>query len=268
MPAPALRRPPVRTSACYAAAFAPPLLSPERPVPAFLSGRSEAVVAGRYDIHRNNVTVSLINALAGIYPAVERITGSDFFRAMARFHVREIPPVSPLLFDYGRDFPNFVARYEYARTMPWLADVARIERAWLDAYHGAEAAPLPADLLGAVPHGKLAGLVFVSHPTTLLIRSRYPAVTIFSMNRSNGPVVPVDRIEPEDAMITRPDADVVVSHLPPGGYRFLSQLILGVPLGEAAAVTLEETPAFDLPEMIAGMIRVGAFTTIKHGDGL
>ena len=49
---------------------------------------------------------------------------------------------------------------------------------------------------------------------------------------------------------------------------FLSQLILGVPLGEAAAVALEETPAFDLPETIAGMIRVGAFTTIKHGDGI
>jgi hypothetical protein len=27
--------------------------------------------------------------------------------------------------------------------MPWLADTARIERAWLDAYHAADAEPLP-----------------------------------------------------------------------------------------------------------------------------
>ena len=37
---------------------------------------------------------------------------------------------------------RFHRSYEYARSMPWLADVARIERAWLDAYHAADAEPL------------------------------------------------------------------------------------------------------------------------------
>ena len=72
----------------------------------------------------------------------QRITGVDFFRAMARFHIRATPPTSPLLFEYGRDFPDFIETYEYARAMPWLADIARIERAWLDAYHAADAGPL------------------------------------------------------------------------------------------------------------------------------
>ena len=93
-------------------------------------------------MYRNNVTVSLIDALAAVYPAVQRITGVDFFRAMARFHVRATPPTSPLLFEYGRDFPAFIEGYEYAQAMPWLADTARIERAWLDAYHAADAEPL------------------------------------------------------------------------------------------------------------------------------
>ena len=44
-----------------------------------------------------------------------RITGEDFFRAMARFHVRATPPTSPLLFEYGRDFPDFIESYEYAQ---------------------------------------------------------------------------------------------------------------------------------------------------------
>ena len=39
-------------------------------------------------------------------------------------------------------FPTSSRRYEYAQSMPWLADVARIERAWLDAYHAADAEPL------------------------------------------------------------------------------------------------------------------------------
>jgi len=62
----------------------------------------------RYNVYRNNVTVSLINALAATYPAVQRITGVEFFRVMARFHVRATPPTSPLLFEYGRDFPAFI----------------------------------------------------------------------------------------------------------------------------------------------------------------
>ena len=75
---------------------------------------------------------------------------------MARFHVRATPPTSPLLFEYGRDFPDFIARYEHARAMPWLADVARIERAWLDAYHAADAEPLAPAALAAIPPDRLA----------------------------------------------------------------------------------------------------------------
>jgi hypothetical protein len=250
----------------FAASFAPSLLDPERAVPSCLLAPCREAAAKRYGIHRNNVTVSLINVLAAIYPAVRRITGPDFFQAMARFHVRTMPPRSPLLFEYGRDFADLIDRYEYARNMPWLADVARLERAWLDAYHVADAEPLSIDLLSTVAQEKLARLVFVAHPATRLVRSEHPAVTIFAMNRGDGPVEPVTRIEPEDALITRPGANVVVSHLPPGGYRFLSQLILGTPLGEAAAVAFSEAPFFDLARSIAGMIEAGAFTAIRQGD--
>src|SRR6516162_10639279 len=119
----------------FAAAFAPGLTDPTRATPADVVGPRGKAAIKRYNVYRNNVTVSLINALAAIYPAVQRITGVDFFRAMARFHVRATPPTSPLLFEYGRDFPEFIEQYEHASSMPWLADTARIERAWLDAYH-------------------------------------------------------------------------------------------------------------------------------------
>ena len=126
----------------YASDFTPALLDPERAPPAIVSGPNGKSAGKRYNVYRNNVTVSLINALAATFPATQRITGVDFFRAMARFHIRATPPTSPLLFDYGHGFPDFIERYEYARAMPWLADVARIERAWLDAYHAADAKPL------------------------------------------------------------------------------------------------------------------------------
>src|SRR5215470_19732431 len=135
----------------YAAAFSCALLDPDVAIPAVVVGPKSKAAVKRYNVYRNNVTVSLINALAAAFPATLRITGVDFFRAMARFYVRATPPSSPLLFEYGQDFPDFIERYEYAQSVPWLSDVARIERAWLDAYHAADVQSLMAHELAAAP---------------------------------------------------------------------------------------------------------------------
>src|SRR5271156_1592062 len=155
---------PRRPQDSYTAMFSSALLRPERETPSLIAGPKGKGVVKRYNVYRNNVTVSLIEALAATFPAVRRITGEEFFRAMARFHIRETPPNSPLLFEYGRDFPPFVAGYEYAQDMPWLADVARIERAWLDAYHAADAEPLSPSALAAVPAERLPPPPFLSPP--------------------------------------------------------------------------------------------------------
>lgn len=250
----------------YAVGFVSALLDPERATPAAVTGPNGKAAKKRYNVYRNNVTVSLINALAAAFPATQRITGTDFFRAMARFHVRATPPKSPLLFEYGRDFPDFVERYEYAQSMPWLADVARIERAWLDAYHAADAEPLAPQALASIAGEQLADTVLTPHPATRIVRSHFPAVTVFAANRREGPVGRIEATEPEDALVTRPALEVMVRHLPSGGAVFLTRLIEGEPLGVAAAAALADCPTFDLSGNIAGMLSAGAFTAIQQGD--
>ena len=244
----------------YPADFTPALLDPDRLTPAGVAGPNGKAADKRYNVYRNNVTVGLINALAATFPATLRITGTEFFRAMARFHVRATPPTSPLLFEYGREFPDLIESYEYAKSMPWLAYVARIELAWLEAYHSADAEPLAAQNLVSVAPERLADVVLTAHPATRVLRSRFPAVTIFAANRSIGPVGRIEATEPEDALVTRPGLEVVVRRLPPGGAVFLTRLIAGEPLGVAAMAALTESPNFDLSSNIAGMIEAGAFT--------
>jgi Putative DNA-binding domain len=250
----------------FAASFARGLMNPADATPDDVVGPRGKSAVKRYNVYRNNVTVSLIDALAAIYPAVQRITGVEFFRAMARSHIRATPPASPLLFEYGRDFPAFIEAYEYAQDTPWLADTARIERAWLDAYHAADAPPLSPDVLAAVPPDTVGDLVFTAHPTTRIVRSPYPAVAIFAMNRVEGPVTPLESSAAEDALVTRPEMEVTVRLLPPGGAAFLTSLVGGERLGEAAATAFAEAPSFDLTGSIAGMIEAGVFTAIHIGD--
>ena len=255
-----------RREPSFAANFAPALINPERATPAMITGPKGKLAIKRFNVYRNNVTVSLIDALASIYPAVQRITGVEFFRAMARFHIRATPPRSPLLFEYGRDFPAFIEHYEYAQSMPYLADVARIERAWLDAYHAQDALPLTPEALAAVHPERLADVVFTPHPATRIVRSEFSAVTIFAANRTDGPIGLIESATPEDALITRPDLEVVVRHLPPGGAIFLTHLVKGETLGAAVTAALESERSFDIPANISGMIEAGAFTTINPGD--
>jgi malonyl CoA-acyl carrier protein transacylase len=67
-------------------------------------------------------------------------------------------------------------------------------------------------------------------------------------------------------LITRPHLDVAVRHLPPGGAAFLTSLIAGHTLGEAAASALADFLSFDIASGIAGMIEAGAFVAVAIGD--
>jgi hypothetical protein len=140
--------------------------------------------------------------------------------------------------------------------------VARIERAWLDAYHAADAEPLAHEALAGVPPGQLADIGFVAHPATRLLRSRHPAVSLFAAARSGGSTEGIETAGPEDALVTRPGPEVVVRRLPAGGAAFLESLMAGEPLGAAAAAALDESPDFDLAANVAGMLAAGAFAAI------
>jgi hypothetical protein len=253
-------------SAGFAGGFAAALLDPElAPASDIVGPRGKAAIK-RYAVYRNNVTVSLIDALAATYPAVQRLVGADFFRAMARFHLRASPPTSPLLLEYGRDFPAFIATYEYARDLPYLADVARVERAWLDAYHAADMDPLAAAALADIAPEGLAEIRLVAHPATRILRSAYSATSIFAANRGAEAPERLDASEAEDALVTRPDMEVAVRRLPPGGAVFVTSLVGGATLGEAAADAFAEASNFDLGASLAGMIEAGAFTSLVQGD--
>jgi hypothetical protein len=142
--------------------------------------------------------------------------------------------------------------------------VARIERAWLDAYHASDAEPLSPRALTSLPPESLADTVFAPHPASRIARSAYPAVTIFAANRSDAPRQ-IEANDPEDALVTRPGLEVIVRRLPPGGAIFLLRLIAGEPLGAAAAAALADSPEFDLPANLTGMIEAGVFTAANQG---
>lgn len=250
----------------YDDAFGAVLLNPDRATPQGVSGPHGKAAIKRFNVYRNNVTHSLVTALSEIFPAVAMILGDENFRMIAREFLRVHPPRSRLVFEYGHGFGDFLAGFEPIRHLKYLPDVARLERAWLDAFHAADRTPLaPADL-AALPPEALAEARFTPDPAMHLLRSDYAVHTIFTAHRT-GPMP--DRIDAgiaEAALVTRPALDVQVRGLNRGQFAFLYALANGAALQQAAGAALEADPGFDLSAAIALMLESGAFETCHAGD--
>ncbi|MEM9999359.1 MAG: DNA-binding domain-containing protein [Pseudomonadota bacterium] len=243
------------------------LLNPAAPTPEGVVGPEGKGARTRYNVYRNNVTVSLINAMADIFPATQRIVGEEFFRALAREYVRVHPPTSPLLFLYGEHFPDFLSSFEHVRHLPYLADVARLERAWLTAYHAADVEPLDPGQLANFPPDQIGALTFTAKPGTAIIASSYPVFTIYAMNRDLMTVGPVDLAMAENVLVTRPDADVVVTPTSaPETAFFMSLMDDSQTLETAAANAMALDPAFNLNDALAKLFGTGASSTAVLAD--
>ena len=247
-------------------AFAAALVDPALAVPAGLVGPDRETSAKRFAVYRNNVAVGLINALQAAYPAVDRLVGGEFFRAMARAYTLTGQRTSPILLEYGAGFADFIAEFEPAASLPYLPDVARIERAWTEAYHAPDAVALEPAALAETQNDRIADVRFVLHPSVRFVSSQFPAFTIWRMNVEGGEPAPVDLASGgEDVLLARPDADVEVRSMPPGGAKFVSVLASGKPLAEAAEAALSVDENFDLSASLEALIGQGFI--VEYGFG-
>ncbi|PWV97210.1 putative DNA-binding protein [Hoeflea marina] len=241
------------------AGFAASLLAPDLPVPAGVVGPRGKKAGKRFAVYRNNVAVGLAGALGDIFPVVRKLVGDGFFRAMALVYVAQEPPGSPLMFEYGQGFAAFLEDFEPVSQLLYLPDVARLERAWLDAFHAADVEPLDPGALGRVAPEALAELTFTVHPATRIIDSDFAIVSIFSASREDQDISGIRPRQAQSALVTRPGDWVEVRGLPPGASTLFKALIAGVRLGEAAGDALAAHPQFDLPAALAAMLEAGVF---------
>lgn len=217
--------------------------------------------AQRFAVYRNNVAVSLIDALADTFPVTQALVGDEFFRAMARVFVRAKPPHSPLLVFYGERFSDFIQGFQPASSLPYLADLARLEMAFVKAYHAADAAPLAltelAQLLG--DESALTRVSFTLHPSVQLVRSRYAVVSLWAAHQDDATATRLQAIDSqsaEAALLMRQGLNVAVIPIEQGAAEFIDNLHNHHPF---AAVANTVTP-FNLGDALELLLRCGAIT--------
>jgi len=253
-------------------AFAAALLDPAQPGPAGLRSWNGSSTAQRLAVHRNNVTVSLVDALAENFPVVLALVGDDFFRAMATVYVRAHPPHSVLLARHGDGLPDFIAGFAPAASLPYLADVARLEALRCQASQAADAVPLqalpPAVLAALQDAAQAMQLRLQLLPSVAVLASAHAVVSLWAAHQDDETSWPGDASQGESALVLRPGMEVLVLRLPPGGADFARALLQGQALGDAAAQALAAAPDFDLGFNLQLLLQHGAVCAIQlPGEG-
>ncbi|MFY0639311.1 putative DNA-binding domain-containing protein [Maricaulis maris] len=203
--------------------------------------------AGRLAVYRNNVASAAIEALRAAYPVVNAVTGSRFFSPMAKAFWRRCPPRTRGLSGYGDGFANHVAGYQPARMLPYLADIARLDRAWIEAHHAADGHVCRPAQVAALSPASLAELTPGLHPSARLLDLSWPIHDIWQRHRSGQSIERDLRLaaEAQSVLVWRPYGDVRSVVLDPGSACFLASLNEGKALASASEHTLVRYPDFD-----------------------
>ncbi|WP_200388667.1 HvfC/BufC N-terminal domain-containing protein [Thiocapsa imhoffii] len=235
------------------------LLAPERPLPPGVITWNGSDPSVRFDVYRNNVVVSLTTALAEGFPVTRALVGERFFAAMARCFIADHLPSSPILSDYGDALPDFIAAFPPAQGLSYLPDLARLERARVQAYHAADAPALTAQDLAcqlANPQ-RLSAARLALHPACIVLVSEHAIVSLWAAHQGQGRIEDVDLRRAESALVLRDGDAVLVLPLSLEIGHFLVALAAGAPLGEAAEIAAAAGPDVDLTQAIVLLIHYG-----------
>jgi hypothetical protein len=237
---------------------------------AFLGEQPSATMAALvqqpgFAVYRNTLLKACVDNLAANFPTVMRLVDEAWFRATAREYASAEPPSNVSLFDYGATFPDFLASFPPAADLSYLADVAWLDKLWIDCHTAADAQPLTAAELAALPPHLLGETSLAPHPATRWMACRdHPAGRIWISNREQQEF---DSSLPwlgDSVLLTRIGDAVHWRPIEPGVAAFLDACAHGAPLQDAAEQALSVQPDLDIAATLALLLQANSFITLRE----
>ena len=221
----------------------------------------------RAAVHRNTFVGTLVEALAESFPVTRAMAGEEFFHAMARERVLADPPRSPVLVEYAISFPDFVEGFAAARTVPVLAEMARLEALRLQSFHASDASAV--GLAEFHPLASDAALLEVTgvalHPAARWLPARHALLALWQAHADAGDPATVDlggidASQPQELLVHRPRFEVGMQALPAGGVTFLEALAAGASFARAFLEAARAQPQSQPAALFSLLLQQGLVT--------
>jgi hypothetical protein len=231
------------------------LLAPQRGTP----GQERiAVYAGGY-------LTRIREALAEVYEAVRHVLGDRAFGEMAEAYAAAHPSREYNLSFAGRHLPEFLAGWPRTQALPFLPDVARLERLVCLAFHAFDEPPLDPARLAGLSLESWQRVRLVCQPSLGLLASDWPVLDLWAARTTPREQINLKLVNrPQRVLVFRQGLRVRCEGLEPLAYAVLEGLRAGRTLGavceEAAASVAAAEGMPTVAAWFAGWAQRGLFT--------
>jgi hypothetical protein len=127
----------------------------------------------RLEIYANAYFYRLLGVLREDFPRTTAILGEADFHNLITGYLIDYPPSQPSLFEAGRYLADYLAAHPLLERFPFLADLARLERANLEVFHGPDAPALAAETLRELTPEQWPGIGLRLHPAARILDLRW-----------------------------------------------------------------------------------------------
>lgn len=217
-----------------------------------------------FNIYRNGFYRACIDALASNYPAIVTLLGDTYFRTMAKVYVIEWPPEVGTLAGYGENFAEFIEMTSLSHNLPYLADVARLDRAWLEVYFSFVSTPLSAENIAEMAS---SGVEIDLERLTLsrssaLLSLQYPVAEVWRKLKDFGHIQKVVELpkERENILLWRYDSEVMLRTLQAKEYQFFSSFKDGLILEQAIEQAYGTDAELEMNDLFSNLLAAGLLT--------
>ena len=142
-------------------------------VDTLVHGDERLSAAERVGIYADAYFFRLLDCLGEEFPATLAVLGPDNFAALVKGYLLVYPPAEPSILYAGRYLADFLSNHPFAERWPFIAELARLERAVLDVFHAADAPVLGVEALRAVPPEEWPALKLRTHPAVKIVHTEW-----------------------------------------------------------------------------------------------
>ncbi|MEO7109190.1 MAG: DNA-binding domain-containing protein [Polyangiaceae bacterium] len=196
------------------------------------TGNARMTPVDQLDVYREQFFLRHIGSLREDFPTLERLLGAKKFEALCVAYLKAMPPASFALRDASDRMADFVASTAPYSEDRLLADCAKVEWAFIEAFDAADAPPLDPSTIASIDEDAWDRARLVFHPSLRFLDLGH-AAQVFRSAVRNGETPARPEAKPIHVATFRSTGSLRWVEVEPAAFALLTALSNGAMLGVA-----------------------------------
>ncbi|WP_079228562.1 DNA-binding domain-containing protein [Pseudomonas putida] len=231
-----------------------------RPAPGLAALTEQAAFA----VYRNTVMAGCVEALCANFPSILTLVGRQWMEAAAADYARQAPPGDTRLIHYGAAFADYLEQLQAQHGLPYLAEVARLDACWNEAFSALDEPCLNLAGLAGMTAGDLARSVLRPRGNARWHWcEQHPAYSLWRCGREQLDWADDHPWAGEGVLFVGSPEGVCHQPLEKGGCAFLQACAARQPLEKASQFAQLTQPDLDFTDLLGRLLGAQVFCPLS-----